>query len=295
KIEEPISESEESDAESMDEETIYESMSDSAVEEASDNDESEEEEGSDDDNNGNTDEEAGKGANSEAEEAENDEELSSDDGIDEDALLAGIRGSDSEASDSESDSEFAQNRAKIDLDENASKKIQARLRKLPKSAQPGVVYLGRIPHGFYEEEMLGYFKQFGAIKRLRLSRNPKTGRSRHYGFVEFAHEGVAAIVADTMNNYLMFDHLLKCRVVPKDKVHPRLFANRFMKVVPGRSAWENAQVHNRAKTQAEVDKQMDRLVREERKRRKKLQAAGIDYDFPGYEDLRPPKSKHVKF
>ena len=37
----------------------------------------------------------------------------------------------------------------------------------------GVVYLGRIPHGFYEKQMMGFFSQFGTVTRLRLSRNKK--------------------------------------------------------------------------------------------------------------------------
>ena len=35
----------------------------------------------------------------------------------------------------------------------------------------GTVYLGRIPKGFYEDEMRSYFSQFGEVTRLRLSRN----------------------------------------------------------------------------------------------------------------------------
>lgn len=31
----------------------------------------------------------------------------------------------------------------------------------------GVVYIGRVPHGFYEHEMRSYFSQFGDITRLR--------------------------------------------------------------------------------------------------------------------------------
>ena len=42
-------------------------------------------------------------------------------------------------------------------------------------AGPGgaVVYLGHIPHGFYEEQMRGFFSQFGTVCRLRLARNKK--------------------------------------------------------------------------------------------------------------------------
>lgn len=37
----------------------------------------------------------------------------------------------------------------------------------------GVVYLAHIPHGFYEEEMKGFFGQFGHITRIRLVRSHK--------------------------------------------------------------------------------------------------------------------------
>ena len=43
----------------------------------------------------------------------------------------------------------------------------------PEGKAPGVVYLGRIPHGFYEKEMRAYFGQFGEVSQLRLSRNKK--------------------------------------------------------------------------------------------------------------------------
>ena len=35
------------------------------------------------------------------------------------------------------------------------------------------MYLGHIPHGFYEEEMRKYFSQFGRVTRLKLSRSKK--------------------------------------------------------------------------------------------------------------------------
>lgn len=37
----------------------------------------------------------------------------------------------------------------------------------------GVIYLGRIPHGFHEDQMKAYFTQFGDVTRLRLSRNKR--------------------------------------------------------------------------------------------------------------------------
>merc|ERR1712198_511982 len=56
---------------------------------------------------------------------------------------------------------------------------------------PGVVYLGHVPHGF----------------------------------LEFRHEEVAKVAADTMNNYLMYRQILKCEFIPADKLHPETFKN----------------------------------------------------------------------
>ena len=84
----------------------------------------------------------------------------------------------------------------------------------------------RIPHGFYEDQLKGFFSQFGDVKRWRVSRSKKNARSKGYAFVEFAHADVAAIAADAMNGYLMFKQALKCHVMKKADVHPQLFNDR---------------------------------------------------------------------
>ncbi|MFX6573062.1 RNA-binding protein, partial [Acinetobacter baumannii] len=86
-----------------------------------------------------------------------------------------------------------------------------------------VLYIGRIPHGFYENEMEAFFKQFGNIRRLRIAKNRKTGKSKHFGFIEFASPEVAKVVEECMHNYLMFEHLLQVCLVPPERVHPRLW------------------------------------------------------------------------
>lgn len=62
----------------------------------------------------------------------------------------------------------------------------------------------------------------------------QTGRSKHYAFIEFDSSSVAQIVAETMDNYLLMGHILTCKVVPKDDVHPELWvgANRKWRAVP---------------------------------------------------------------
>lgn len=142
---------------------------------------------------------------------------------------------------------------------------------------PGVVYVGRIPHGFYEHEMREYFSQFGDISRLRLSRSQKSGASRHYAFIEFTSAGVAEIVADTMDNYLMFGHILKCKVVAKEQVHESLWkgANKRFKAVP----WNNIE---RRKFEMGLDReQWAGRIEGEKKRRasKNEKTKEIGYEF----------------
>lgn len=45
----------------------------------------------------------------------------------------------------------------------------------------------------------------------------QTGASKGYGFIEFESDDVAKIVADTMNNYLFSERLLKCKYKLKGK------------------------------------------------------------------------------
>lgn len=149
--------------------------------------------------------------------------------------------------------------------------------------ETGVVYIGRLPYGFFEDQLRAYFSQFGDIRRLRLSRNKKTGRSRHYGFMEFASPEVAEIVVDTMNNYLLDGHLLQLSMIPTEEVHPNLWvgANRKYRRVP-MDRVERAR-RSRSRSAEERAKVNQKLLQRQKKRRAALERAGIEYDFPGYQ------------
>ncbi|XPS77847.1 nucleolar protein [Ascochyta lentis] len=136
------------------------------------------------------------------------------------ALLAGFGSDDS---DSENDIDFPEDEGAVPKLTKSQKKAIAKAKDTPKATEPGVIYIGRVPRGFFEPQMKKYFSQFGRVLNLRLSRNKKTGASKHYAFVEFASAEVADIVARTMNNYLMFGHILKCSLIPKEQVNENLF------------------------------------------------------------------------
>merc|ERR1712012_687713 len=72
--------------------------------------------------------------------------------------------------------------------------------------------------------MREFLSQFGTVTNLRIGRSSKTGASKG---VEFMFKDVAKIVAETMNNYLMFEKLVKCQVVPPERVTKGIFKGKI--------------------------------------------------------------------
>lgn len=145
------------------------------------------------------------------------------------------------------------------------------------SGKRGVMYLGRIPHGFYEHEIRAYFGQFGEITRLRVVRNKKTGASRHRAFIEFADAEVADIAARTMDKYLLFGHILTAKVVPPAQVHKDLFkgANRRFKVIP----W-NKMAGKQLEKALPESKWQGKITKEEQRRAARAaKLAEMDYEW----------------
>jgi len=128
--------------------------------------------------------------------------------------------------------------------------------------------------------MRAYFSQFGEITRLRLSRNRLTGRSKHYAFVEFASVTVAKIVAETMDNYLMYSHILKCKYVPSEQLHPDVWkgANRRFKRTP----WNRIEKKrlDKGKSREQWTKRIDQEQRKRQAKADKLKALGYEIDLP---------------
>ena len=48
-----------------------------------------------------------------------------------------------------------------------------------------MVYIGHIPHGFYEDQMKEYFSQFGTVSRIKLSRSKKVNASKDVERLKF--------------------------------------------------------------------------------------------------------------
>jgi len=50
-------------------------------------------------------------------------------------------------------------------------KLLTSLQEEETSFKKGVIYIGHIPHGFYEQELRGFFSQFGTVTRVKLARS----------------------------------------------------------------------------------------------------------------------------
>ena len=142
-----------------------------------------------------------------------------------------------------------------------------------------------------------YF-QFGSVTNIKVGRSEKTGVSRGYAFVEFRFHEVAKTVAETMNNYLFFDKLLKCELVPEEKVRPSMFRN---KVNPKKPPLRKA----RAVAKREVNKERDERQEQKRRRKQlqglkkkaaKLQSLGVEcsLNFPSIEKEIAERKTRIK-
>lgn len=194
------------------------------------------------------------------EDSEEDEEGESIDSEEEAEMLRGLSSDDEEEADGADSSDEDDGDSSDEDDTSALKRhsdiitkslpsskddadVQKRLDKVSKQRQSqpsqtintAVLYVGHLPKHFTEQPLRQYFSQFGTISRLRLSRNKKTGASKHYAFVEFADEEVGRIVQETMDNYLILGQLLKVKILDKSEIHPKLWigANRTFRKVPG--------------------------------------------------------------
>jgi nucleolar protein 15 len=159
---------------------------------------------------------------------------------------------------------------------------RAKASKLPAVASKlGVVYLGHIPHGFFEEQMTGFFEQFGAVLRVRLSRSRRTGNSRGYAFIQFESQEVAAIVQKAMDKYILCGKLLTCELVKPENVHERMFIGAGKKPRKiDRGAMEERR-HARPRSAEEKQERARRIASREQSRMDHLSKRGVVYELPG--------------
>lgn len=212
------------------------------------------------------------------------------------ALLAGFSSSEDEDSDAEDQGIDVQKLPQAPRTKDVQKQIEAATKTADPERTPGVVYIGRIPHGFYETQMRAYFAQFGEILHLRLARNRKSGQSQHYGFIEFKSAAVAEIVAKTMDKYLLFGHLLQARTVPREQVKDTMWkrSGRRKKPAP-RNKLEGSSLR-RPMVRDGWDKRIEREAEKRAAKAKVLEELGYEFEAPALKGTSeiPVKPKEIE-
>jgi nucleolar protein 15 len=121
---------------------------------------------------------------------------------------------------------------------------------------------------------------------------------------------VARIVAETMDNYLIMGHILRCKLIPKEEVHPELWvgANRKWRTVPRQRVVRRE--HNKVytsilipikyplnlyqfRTEEQQHRAESRLLKRQNERKRKLQEAGISYSFENVGYVSAPFSYFI--
>lgn len=142
---------------------------------------------------------------------------------------------------------------------------------------PGVIKLNNVPHGFYEDEILKFFKQFGKVKHVKVARSKKTFKSKGFAFVMFHNVEAAKAAAESMHNYLLFDKVLKCRLI-KPEYLPKNFFDK-----PKKWQLTTVELHKRKHNNFLISKEDEmKLVRKQysllKRRQKILKDMGIDFE-----------------
>ncbi|CAG0916502.1 unnamed protein product [Notodromas monacha] len=139
----------------------------------------------------------------------------------------------------------------------------------------GVIYLGHIPAELDESGLKAFLKQFGKVERLRLARCKKSGKSKGYAFIQYEYNEVAKTVAETLNNYLIRNKLLKCEMVPRTKVVPQMFMSSDP-TKNGKRMKAVGKEHDRFKLPNEVERNQSKAWRKLQAKKLALGKLGID-------------------
>jgi nucleolar protein 15 len=85
-----------------------------------------------------------------------------------------------------------------------------------------------------------------------------------------------------MNNYILFDKILKCSVV-QDSTKYNLLFKRWKRKFKFYDKYQNfVQERSKLKSKDEIKSHITTLLEKEEEKRKKLDELGIKYDFPGF-------------
>jgi len=143
------------------------------------------------------------------------------------------------------------------------------------------LYIGHLPKDMEEIDLRRFLSQFGKVYNCRLARKIETGKPKGFAFVRFGDDETAKIVCETLHGYFLEKQRLVCQLRPS---HAGMFFDT-KKNIDKRKKTNQLKSKQRNRNLANSEKLKEitsRLVTREMKKRERLEALGIDYDFPGY-------------
>lgn len=155
-----------------------------------------------------------------------------------------------------------------------------------------VLYIGHLPKQFEEIDLRRFLAQFGKVYNCRVARKIETGQPKGFAFAKFEDNEVTQIACDTLHGYFLEKQRLVCQVRPS---HPGMFFDTD-KMIDLRHKKMQLETKQRSRNLANSEKLKaitSRLVIRELKKKERLKALGIDYDFPGYTSNRTDFEEHI--
>ncbi|CAA2938957.1 uncharacterized RNA-binding [Olea europaea subsp. europaea] len=94
-----------------------------------------------------------------------------------------------------------------------------------------------------------------------------------------------------MHNYLLLEHLLQVLLVPPECVHPKLWKGMMYRYKS--LDWVKIERihHDKERTLEKHKKLVERIMKTDQRRQKRIQASGIDYDCPEIIGNQPNSKK----
>eukprot|EP00761_Pharyngomonas_kirbyi_P010813 gb/GECH01010836.1/.p1 GENE.gb/GECH01010836.1/~~gb/GECH01010836.1/.p1 ORF type:complete len:847 (+),score=255.12 gb/GECH01010836.1/:1-2541(+) len=135
----------------------------------------------------------------------------------------------------------------------------------------GLIRVSNFPHGFFDDEMRGFFSQFGNIGNCIVARNPKTHQPLGYAYIEFLSPEIAEIAADAMHGYMMLHTVLDVKAV--DHPGPHFWKKTEFNIKP--IARFDEPSFMLGKYQEHRNRQMKKMKRRETEERMKKMREGI--------------------
>merc|ERR1712179_837291 len=133
-----------------------------------------------------------------------------------------------------------------------------------------------------------YFEQFGKVLDVKVVRSQKTAKPLGLAHVKFKFRGVARLVAKSMNGYLMFCKIMRCKYIKSAKVCEKtMFQDKFRtaQYCPGVLKHRfTVDEYNRKRTRKEDVNRQSRQALKMMKKEKGLKDMGININLNVPED-----------